>query len=126
MLSALKNEGLYDRTLIVLTADHGEYLGFHHLLLKGNRMYDPLAKVPLIIHSPGRQPVPGVSDALVSNTDLAPTILRAAGLNPPAAMPGQDLLAPPAVSRSLVFCAAGGGYVIARTRTNTLLWLPQP
>jgi arylsulfatase A-like enzyme len=124
MLSVLKKKGLYDRTLVVFTADHGEYLGFHHLLLKSNHMYDPLARVPLIIRSPSRQSVPGVSDALVSNTDLAPTILRAAGLNPPAAMRGQDLLAP-GVSRSLVFCEAGGGYVMARTLANKLLWHPQ-
>ena len=34
------------------TSDHGDYLGFHHMLLKGNFMYDPLIKVPLVVKFP--------------------------------------------------------------------------
>ena len=57
LIALLKEKGLYDNTLIVFTADHGEYLGYHHLLLKGNHMYDPLVKVPLVIKWPdGRGP----------------------------------------------------------------------
>ena len=53
LLEYLKQQQLYENTLILYTSDHGEYLGFHHLLLKGNYMYDPLVKVPLIIKYPG-------------------------------------------------------------------------
>jgi arylsulfatase A-like enzyme len=123
MISVLKKKGLYDSTLIVFTADHGEYLGFHHLLLKNNQIYDPLAKVPLIIRSPGARLAGSVSDALVSNTDLAPTVLHAAGLGPSAAMKGRDLLAPSA-GRDIVFCEASNGFIMARTRRHKLLWGP--
>jgi arylsulfatase A-like enzyme len=125
MLAVLKQKGLYDSTLILFTADHGEYLGFHHLLLKNNHMYDPLAKVPLLIHLPGKGTAASVSDALVSNTDLAPTILRATGLIPPPAMKGQNL-ASPSAGRDIVFSEAITGHIMARTRTLKLLWRQAP
>ena len=125
MVSVLKKKGLYDSTLIVFTADHGEYLGFHHLLLKGNLMYDPLARVPLLIRPPGGRAPRPVRDDLFSNTDLAPTILRAAGLPPATGMKGQDLLGSPA-GHDIVFCESGDGYIMARTRTHKLLWRHAP
>ncbi len=45
MIDSLRASGLYDDTLIVYNSDHGEYLGFHHMKGKGNRMYDPLVRV---------------------------------------------------------------------------------
>jgi hypothetical protein len=45
---------VYDDTLVIFTSDHGEYLGFHHLLLKDGPMYDPLVKVPLLVKFPAR------------------------------------------------------------------------
>jgi arylsulfatase A-like enzyme len=125
MISLLKKKRLYDSTLIIFTADHGEYLGFHHLLLKSNHMYDPLARVPLIIRPPAKRPSHSVSNDLVSNTDLAPTILRTAGINPPPEMQGRDLLAG-ATRRDIVFCEAGNGYVMARTQTHKLIWHQRP
>ena len=124
MIATLKRKGLYENTLIVFTSDHGEYLGFHHLLLKSNHMYDPLAKVPLIIRYPRSRSAGAVSDALVSNIDVALTILRAAAVEPPAAMKGLDL-ARPSAGREIVFCETHD-FVMARTRTHKLLWHPVP
>jgi arylsulfatase A-like enzyme len=69
------------RTLLVITADHGESLGdvdywFGH----GSNIRHPCVNVPLIIACDGVVPV-GVSDALVANIDLAPTILHLLGLD---------------------------------------------
>ena len=74
MTNLLKQKGLYDNTLIIYTSDHGEYMGFHHMLLKGNLPYDPLMKIPLIIKYPKHAEKTGgqVSKALVNNVDLAP------------------------------------------------------
>ena len=119
MLQVLKAKGLYDSTLIIFTSDHGEYLGFHHLLLKSNHLYDPLAKVPLIIKYPRRLGAGSVRDDLVSNVDVAPTILKAAGLNLPPAMRGQNL-ADPTAAREIVFCETRP-QVMARTRTSKLI-----
>jgi arylsulfatase A-like enzyme len=121
MLSCLKRKGLYEDALIVYTSDHGDYLGFHHLLLKGNYMYDPLVKIPLIVKYPGQAGAGERSEALSSNIDLAPTLLRSAGCSVPAAMRGLDLLGCPE-GREWVFAEAGRGrQYMARTQTRKLL-----
>lgn len=74
MMASLKKKGLYDQTMIIFTSDHGDYLGFHHMLLKGNRMYDPLMAIPLIIKYPQSE-LTGRSDALSSNTDIYDLII---------------------------------------------------
>lgn len=119
MLQVLKARGLYDSTLIIFTSDHGEYLGFHHLLLKGNHLYDPLARVPLIIKYPGRTGAGSARDDLVSNIDVAPTIIDAAGVDLPPAMRGVNLAAP-ATGRDIVFCETRA-HVMARTQKRKLI-----
>jgi len=85
MLAALDRKGLYERTMIVFTADHGEYLGYHHLLLKGGQMYEPLIRVPLIVKPAGAPAVNSqMSEVRASTIDVAPTILRGVGLDVPA------------------------------------------
>ncbi|MFW6308379.1 MAG: sulfatase-like hydrolase/transferase [bacterium] len=79
IIDILKQKGMYEETMIVFTSDHGDYLGFHHLLLKGNYMYDPVVKVPLIIKYPQQKQENTISDSLVNNIDLAPTILEEVG-----------------------------------------------
>lgn len=126
MVEILKRKSLYENTMIIYTSDHGEYLGFHHLLLKGNHMYDPLVRVPLIIKYPARtaagkdgQPG-GASSRLVNNIDLAPTILAQAGIACPASMTGQDL-AGTGNGHNIIFCESGRGFVMARTRSHKLI-----
>lgn len=91
MVDILKRKGLYDNTMVIFTSDHGEYMGFHHMLLKGNYLYDPLGKVPLIVKYPGSNRAGAVDKSLVSNTDVAPTILAQAGQPAPETMRGRDL-----------------------------------
>ena len=121
LFASLKRRRLYDDTLIVYTGDHGDYMGFHHLLLKGNYMYDPLVRVPLIIKYPARAGGGKVDDRLVNNIDLAPTLLRVAGEEAPATMGGIDL-ADESAGREVVFAEGyGGREYMARTRTEKLL-----
>ena len=124
MVETLKRKGLYDNTLIIYTSDHGEYMGFHHMLLKGNLLYDPLVKVPLIIKYPKRAGIKGgsVSDALVNNIDLAPTILAQAGLPPTDSMRGHNL-ANAGNDRDVIFCESSRNRLaMARTQTKKLIW----
>ena len=120
MLEYLKQQNLYDDALILYTSDHGEYLGFHHLLLKGNHMYDPLVKVPLIIKYPQGARAGQVSEGLVNNIDIAPTLIQAAGGEAPSSMAGASLLE--SQQRGLVFAEAGrGSQYMVRSRTRKLL-----
>jgi arylsulfatase len=122
MVALLKKRGLYDRTLIVYTGDHGEYLGFHHLLLKGNHMYDPLVRVPLIVKYPGSDRAGEVCQALVSSIDLAPTLLACAGTAIPSSMEGLDL-ALPAQTRDLILAEGprADQYMVRSARHKLLL-----
>ncbi|MCZ7645169.1 MAG: sulfatase-like hydrolase/transferase [Planctomycetota bacterium] len=120
LIEALKRKGLYEDTLIVYTADHGEYLGYHHLLLKGNYPYEPLARVPLLVKYPGRAHAGERRELLASLIDLAPTILKQAGVEVPAGMGGLDLADSRAL-RETVFLEFDRGRYMARSERHKLI-----
>ena len=90
VLDTLRARGEMDRTLVVVAGDHGEGLGEHGERTHGMLLYDSTLRVPLIIAAQGR--AAATRDEPVSLADLAPTLLRAAGVTPPDAMKGRDLL----------------------------------
>jgi arylsulfatase A-like enzyme len=121
MLGLLQQKGLYEDTLVVYTADHGEFMGFHHMLLKGNYMYDPLVKVPLIVKWPGNGRAGTASERMVNNIDLAPTLCRAAGCLPAPQMQGR-VLQDADRGHDLIFAEADGGrQVMARSDRSKLI-----
>jgi arylsulfatase A-like enzyme len=120
MIELLKQKGLYDETLILFTADHGDFMGYHHMLLKGNYMYDPVVKVPLIVKWPGNHQAGTVSHRMVNNIDLAPTLCRAAGCKPGPQMHGHALQDQD--EHDLIFAEANGGHqVMARSKNRKLI-----
>ena len=90
ILDALDRLGLAEDTLVILTTDHGHYLGQHGLWYKCVFHYEDLLRLPMIVRYPGRVPAGGTSAALQSQVDFAPTILRAAGIEVPGLMQGVD------------------------------------
>ena len=90
LLDALRAQGQMDRTLVVVAGDHGEGLGDHGERTHGMLLYDSTVRVPLIVAGPGV--AAAKRNEAVSLTDLAPTILHAAGVAAPDAMKGRDLL----------------------------------
>ncbi|MCK4999375.1 MAG: sulfatase-like hydrolase/transferase [Anaerohalosphaera sp.] len=119
MIDTLKKSGIYDNTIIVFTSDHGEHLGFHHMLLKGGHLYDSIAKVPLIIKYPDNIKSGTSTDKLVSNIDIAPTLLKLTGINVPTAMKGLDLLSNK--SRVSVFVEGGPNTVMVRSHAIKMI-----
>jgi arylsulfatase A-like enzyme len=94
VLAELDALGLADDTLVVFVSDHGELGGSHGLWMKGPFSYPETTAVPLVARWPGGDVVGGrTDDGLASLTDLAPTLLTAAGVPVPASMDdGHDLL----------------------------------
>jgi arylsulfatase A-like enzyme len=90
VLDVLDERGIADDTLVIMTTDHGEFLGEHQLIFKGPFGYDSLLRVPLVLRGPGVS-AGSVIDAPVGTIDLAPTILRAAGVQAPPWMEGTAL-----------------------------------
>ena len=87
----LKEKGLYQNTLIVLSGDHGESLGEHGEKTHGFFVYNATMHVPLIIRLPENGAARTIGD-LVSLVDLMPTVLAALGLEIPSQVQGRSLL----------------------------------
>ena len=82
----LRDEGLYDNTIVVYMGDNGFQFGDHGLIDK-RTAYEASAKVPLLMTAPGKIPAGQTFDGLVGNIDIAPTLLEAASAPP---LPRQD------------------------------------
>lgn len=80
VLDKLEEAGLYDDTLIVRTADHGE-MGLTHggMRQKNFNFYEEATRVPLVYSNPKLFPAPLTNDALVSHVDFLPTLASLAG-----------------------------------------------
>jgi len=89
LLGALRARGVYDDTLVLAVADHGQGLEDHgwfaHRLL-----YQEDIRVPLIVRVPGVRSVPAVPE-LVRTIDLYPTVLDYLGIEPPRRVSGRSL-----------------------------------
>src|SRR5262249_5702899 len=84
LLDRLRAEDALDRTLIVLTADHGESLGEHGEPTHGLFAYDSTIRIPLIVSGPGIDAT--TIDASVAHADIAPTILDLVGATIPSGL----------------------------------------
>ena len=80
----LRATGQWDRTLLVVTGDHGENLGEHGMLGHPFGLWDTLLRVPLVLRCPAHVPQGYVIDELVQTVDIVPTILHLLHL------PGED------------------------------------
>jgi arylsulfatase A-like enzyme len=116
LLDKLQNLGLYENTLILITADHGEHFGDHQLLGHSKSVYQSLIHVPLVIKYPGQQQA-AVIDTPVSQIDFLPTILTTVGIPVPPALMGLNLrtisTAPPRALVSAGYMARGFMHQIA-------------
>ena len=92
VLDHLAQLGLADDTIIIYTADHGDCMGAHRLIEKGEFMYDEIYRIPLVVAHPNCENPGAVCDEFVYLQELMPTILEAAGLEPPEELDGQSIL----------------------------------
>lgn len=88
VLQELERQGMYENTIVVLTADHGECLG-EHGIFNHNFLYRCSLKVPLIVHVPGKQPER--VERPVSTIDVMPTLLELAGIEREGWRRGENL-----------------------------------
>jgi N-acetylglucosamine-6-sulfatase len=91
IVAALRSAGQLDNTYVMLTSDNGFMQGEHRVPTGKMLPYDPSTQVPLLIRGPGL-PQDEVSQALVGNVDLAPTILEIAGAFSTKPQDGRSLL----------------------------------
>lgn len=133
VVGSLKRQGVYDDTLLVILADHGDNIGDHGLMFHYFCLYDTLIKIPLIVKFPVSIGLTGKISEVVQNVDLFPTILSLLGIkdkNTWEQIQGNDLLgkAPPRRERNLaiselvkVFGPDRSRYTKRLSRFNRLL-----
>jgi arylsulfatase A-like enzyme len=80
ILASLEESGQADNTIVVLTSDHGDFLGEHGLLFKHELASDSLLHVPFLIRGPGVPPGT-TDDELMSNVDVLPTLSGLTGID---------------------------------------------
>lgn len=134
----LREQGLADNTIIVVSADHGEELLEHGVIghvstFKEGRLAEAVVRIPLIFWAPGRLPTGLVLNELVQAIDVMPTLLDLVGAPIPDGVQGRSLrplfegdTLPP---RPVFLETSGGGYTAdleqyaARTRAiRTQRW----
>lgn len=112
--------GLWERTVVIVTADHGEEMGEHDLFGHEAQLFEPALRIPLIVRFPGGaggagRRVRGLIDLL----DLAPTIADVYGVlgrgGSAESFEGRTLL-------PMLFGAAGKPAIVSRTRGEQPRW----
>ncbi len=92
IVARLKKLDIYDSSLIIVTADHGESFGEHQERSHGYYIYQSTLHVPLIIKLPGESQSQRVSSR-AGLIDIMPTILGCLDIDPPQQLQGRDLTA---------------------------------
>jgi len=92
LFTVLRAQGLYDRALIAVMADHGEAFGEHGERTHGIFLYDETIHVPLLFKLPDESFAGERISARAGLVDVTPTILSALGMQVPGAVQGESLL----------------------------------
>lgn len=125
ILAALDRCGLRENTIIVYSADHGDFAGAHGMGEKcagGHNVYEDTLRVPLIASGPGIAPRPVPVSGLVELVDLYPTLLDLAGLDPSFRTPppsGESFA--PALRREPF---AGKPFIVSENRVQAAVVTP--
>ncbi|MCE5328465.1 MAG: sulfatase-like hydrolase/transferase [Planctomycetaceae bacterium] len=125
VIAALEASGELDNTIILYTADHGDYAGEHGLLFKGLSLYESLHRVPFLLRWPGG-PAAATCDELIETIDWYPTVCGLCGVDVPPGREGVDVLPIAAGQRpgkDAAFCefCVTGKVSAVRTRQHRLI-----
>lgn len=95
LITALENDGTFENTVVLFTADHGEML-FDHSIFRKVVPYEGSARIPFIVRVgskvlPGGRPEPRRSTAVVELMDVMPTLLDLVGADVPECVEGSSL-----------------------------------
>jgi len=90
-VEVLRKHGLYENSVIAIAADHGEAFGEHGEERHGMFLYDETIHVPLLLKLPEERSGGKRVEDRVALADVAPTLLEAAGIAPPATMQSRSL-----------------------------------
>lgn len=91
IINKLKADNLYDDTIIIFTADHGEMLGDYETLYKTDQPFYSLIHIPFILKPAKEQELPLIYTGPMSNVDVLPTLFAMLDLKKPQYAQGVDV-----------------------------------
>lgn len=128
IVAALQARGLWDNTILVFTADHGDLMGAHGMLGKFYNHYEEALRVPMILRLPGDHAAGSERSELIELLDIFPTLCELTGLPLPEGahqLPGRSLRplieGDPTTARDFVFSQIEHAYMV-RTKEWKLVY----
>jgi len=97
MLEELERQGELDNTIVVYSADHGDFAAEHGLMFKNLGFYECIHRIPLLVRFPKALPQGTTFEGFVESVDLYPTLAQLVGVEEPATVQGRSLV--PALAR---------------------------
>jgi arylsulfatase len=126
----LREAGIFDETIFIVTSDHGEAFGEHGFVLHGAPWHEEVTRIPLLVRLPGGLAGGERITSLTASIDVAPTIIDLCGFAwPEQTVQGESLV--PLIAglsdrvHQYVFTRAsedGGKYIIRGERYALVLW----
>tara|TARA_Y100001934_G_C12295655_1_gene747251 strand:+ start:59 stop:1477 length:1419 start_codon:yes stop_codon:yes gene_type:complete len=86
----LRQLQIYEKSTILVSADHGEAFGEHDVYMHAHHLYEEIIRVPLIIKQPGWQHPGTYYSGLFESVDFVPTILGFYGIDTPTTLSGRN------------------------------------
>jgi arylsulfatase A-like enzyme len=128
ILEELDNQGILDDTVVIYSADHGDFVGEHGFMYKNLGLYEAVHRIPFLIRYPKAIPAETVFDGFVESVDLYPFLTELLGLDNPWTVQGRSFLS--AVrgeepwTKPAVLCEHVKEYhhMAIRTRTHRLVF----
>lgn len=104
IINKLKQEKLYDDTIIIFTSDHGEMLGDYETLYKTDQPFYSLIHIPFILKPAKGTNLPATYTGAMSNVDVLPTLFNMLGIKKPDYVQGIDIFHEDKVNKPMSTC----------------------
>ena len=92
-MNTLEKRRLLENTIVVFTADHGDFAGDHGLVFKGCWIYESIHRIPFLIRYPRAIPRNVVCNEIIESIDLFPTLCDLCGVPVPESVQGKSIRA---------------------------------
>lgn len=102
LFSGMRDRGLLDDTIVVITGDHGEAFGEHGQLAHNGVAYEEGMRVPLIVYAPNLLTTSRRVSGLRQHIDIMPSLLTLLGIKTDGLLPGKDLFSDASGHDSLI------------------------
>jgi hypothetical protein len=91
-MKAMREQNVYDRSVVAVLSDHGEGFHEHGSAGHGQTLFDEETRIPLLLKPTSRNNASGAVEGIVELVDIGPTLLDFAGLSPESRFRGRSLL----------------------------------